>query len=221
MAKLKNAKQTGGNVDLAITPSNLFNFFSFMTPFLLVFFLVMISIFNMEIKGFIYLAGLLIASLINILCMNIIKSPASSDRNPLCGVLNFPFSSQGDAGERYDSPSLNSVILCFTMAYLLLPMIFNNQMNFMVIIVLISLFVIDTISQLANKCTNGPGTLLGAMLGFVLGAGWYTLLYHSGNRKLLYFEEFQSNNVICSKPRKQQFKCKVFKNGELVDSTVA
>lgn len=214
-------KQKGGAVDLAITPSNIFNFFSFMTPFLLVFFLVMISIFNMEIKGFIYLAGLLMASIINIMCMNIIKNPASNDRNPLCGVLNIPFATQSGAGERYNSPSLNSVVLCFTMAYLLLPMIFNNQMNFMVVIALISLFVIDSISQLTNKCTDAAGTLLGSMLGFVLGAGWYTLLYHSGNKKLLYFEEFQSNKVMCSRPRKQQFKCKVYKNGELVDSTVA
>ena len=221
MKKKDYRKQTGGSVDLAITPSNIFNFFSFMTPFLLVFFLVMISIFNMEIKGFIYLAGLLMASIINIGCMNIIKSPAVDNHNPLCGVLNFPFFGQSGSGERYNSPSLNSVVLCFTIAYLLLPMIFNNQMNFMVIITLVSLFIIDTICQIFNKCTDTAGTLLGSMLGFILGAGWYTLLYHSGNKKLLYFEEFQSNKVMCSRPRKQQFKCKVYKNGELVDSTVA
>jgi hypothetical protein len=192
----KKSYQKGGNVDLAITPSNLFNFFSFMTPFLLVFFLIMISIFNMEIKGFIYLAGLLMASIINIICMNIIKNPAIDNRNPLCGVLNIPFASQGAAGERYNSPSLNSLIISFTMAYLLLPMIFNNQINFIVLIVLISLFIIDTISQLTNRCTDTPGALLGGILGFVLGSAWYTLLYHSGNKKLLYFEEFQSNKVI-------------------------
>ena len=214
-------KQKGGTPGITLSPSNLFNFFSFMTPFLLVFFLVMISIFNMDIKGFIYLGGILMASIINVFFMNIIKNPADPNRNPLCGVLNIPFSSTNVAGERYDSPSMNSLILCFTFAYLLLPMIFNKQINYMVIVTLISLFIIDTFSQLSNKCTNPSGTLLGSLVGFVLGAIYYTLIYHSGNKGLLYFEEFQSNNVICKRPRKQQFKCRVFKNGELVDSTVA
>ena len=211
-------KHKGGNSGITPTPSNLFNFFSFMTPFLLVFFLVMISIFNMDIQGFIYLGGILMASIINIFFMNIIKNPANPDRNPLCGVLNFPFFG---TTERYDSPSLNSLILCFTFAYLILPMIFNRQTNYIVIITLISLFIIDSFSQVTNKCTNASGTILGSLVGFVLGAIYYTIIYHSGNKNLLYFEEFQSNNVICKRPRKQQFKCRVFKNGELVSSTVA
>ena len=192
-----------------------------MTPFLLVFFLVMISIFNMDIKGFIYLGGLLMASIINIFLMNIIKNPANPNRNPLCGVLSFPFSSSNGASERYNSPSLNSLILCFTFAYLLLPMIFNRQINYIIIVTFISLFVIDTFSQLANNCTDSSGTILGSLVGFILGAIYYTIIYHSGNKSLLFFEEFQSNNVICKRPRKQQFKCRVFKNGELVSSTIA
>lgn len=214
-------KQRGGAPEITLSPTNMFNFFSFMTPFLLVFFLVMISIFNMDIKGIIYLGGILIASIINIFFMNIIKSPIDSNRNPLCGELNIPFVVSSGASERYDSPSINSVILCFTMSYLLLPMIFNKQINYVVIITLVSLFIIDSFSQISNKCSNPAGTLLGSLVGFVLGSIYYTLIYHSGYKNLLYFEEFQSNNVLCKRPRKQQFKCRVYKNGELVDSTVA
>ena len=94
-------------------------------------------------------------------------------------------------------------------------------MNYVVVISLISLFIIDTVSQLSNYCTNAAGTILGALVGFILGSMYYTLIYQTGNKGLLYFEEFQSNNVICKRPRRQQFKCRVFKNGELVSSTVA
>ena len=45
---------------------------------------------------------------------------------------------------------------------------------------------------------------LGSLVGFVLGAIYYTLIYHSGNKGLLYFEEFQSNNVLCKRPRKNR-----------------
>ena len=214
-------KQRGGNGEIQLTPTNIFNFLSFMTPFLLVFFLVMVSVFNMDIKGIIYLGGLLMTSIINIFFMNIIKSDSINNRNPLCGKLNIPFMIGSSADDRYDTPSINAVILSFTMAYLLLPMIFNKQINYVIIITLVSLFIIDTFSQTSNNCTKPTGTMLGSLLGFILGSIYYTVLYHSGNKKLLYFEEFQSNNILCKRPRKQQFKCRVFKNGELVDSTVA
>lgn len=213
-------KQIGGDSEISLTPSNLFNFFSFMTPFLLVFFLVMISVFNLDVKGFIYLGGILMASIINIFLMNIIKDPIQSDRNPLCGILTLPFSISNTANERYDNPSLNAVIICFTISYLLLPMMFNKQMNYAVVVVLFALFIIDVFSQTSNKCTKYAGSILGALVGFVLGAIYYTLIYHSGYKTLLYFEEFQSNNVICKRPKKQQFKCKVWRNGELVNSNV-
>jgi hypothetical protein len=211
-------KQKGGSNEITLSLSNLFNFFSFLTPFLIVFFLVMISIFNMDIKGFIYLGGILMVSIINKLLMNIIKSPEIENKNPLCGVLSLPFSSTSD---RYNSPSQNSVIICFTFAYLLLPMIFNNQVNYAVIISFISIFIIDSFSQLSNSCTNGAGVILGGLVGIIFGSIFYTLIFHSGYKNLLFFQEFQSNNVICKRPKKQQFKCKVYKNGELVDSTVA
>lgn len=211
-------KQKGGIDSITLSLSNLFNFFSFLTPFLTVFFLVMVSIFNMDLKGFIYLGGILMVSIINELLMNIVKSPVNDNRNPLCGALSIPFST---ANSRYNSPSLNSVIISFTFAYLFLPMIFNNQLNYAVVVAFTSIFIIDTFSQISNKCTNGAGVILGGLVGIIFGSIFYTLIFYSGYKNLLFFQEFQSNNIICKRPKKQQFKCKVYKNGELVDSTVA
>jgi hypothetical protein len=46
-------------------------------------------------------------------------------------------------------------------------------------------------------------------------------LFHvSGYDSLLYFDELESNNVTCSRPSKQTFKCSVYKNGELISSNV-
>ena len=53
--------------------SNIMQFFAAISPILLVFFLVMISIFNSDIKGMVYLGGILIASLINLLILNSLK----------------------------------------------------------------------------------------------------------------------------------------------------
>ena len=138
----------------------------------------MSSIFNQDIKGFIYLAGVLIATIINILLMNIIRHEASPSRSPICDVVDFNIFAVGGT---FDNPNLSSAFISFTMAYLLLPMIYNNQMNYVVLIFLISLFIINAFTKITNKCTDMAGISTGSLVGFILGAFWYSLLTVSGN----------------------------------------
>ena len=63
-------------------------------------------------------------------------------------------------------------------------------------------------------------SILGALVGFILGTLWYTLFHTSGYDSLLYFDELRSNKVVCSRPAKQSFKCSVYKNGQLVSSNI-
>ena len=50
---------------MEITLPNIFYFISSISPLLLSFFLVMASIFNQNLKGIVYLAGILLATVIN------------------------------------------------------------------------------------------------------------------------------------------------------------
>lgn len=196
-------------IDLTIT--NLFQFISALTPLLLIFFMVMISIFNQDLKGLVYLAGILIVSVINIFLLNIIKSKRDETSSSSCNIFNLPFNMT-----QYNVPSLNSVLISFTIAYLLLPMISSNQMNYVVIAALFSIFIIDGISKIMNKCTTSAGVIFGLLTGFLTGSLWYTLFHSTGYNSLLYFDEVISNKVYCSRPKKQTFKCAVYKNGELI-----
>ena len=56
----------------------------------------------------------------------------------------------------------------------------------------------------------------GIVIGAGMGIGWCMLFYMTGHADLLYFNDLISNNVICSRPQKQTFKCSIYKNGELV-----
>ena len=94
-------------------------------------------------------------------------------------------------------------------------------MNYGVITGLLLLFSADTISKISNNCSTISGVVLGALLGFVLGSIWYTILHAAGADSLLYFNEMDSNAVRCEQPSKQTFKCSVYKNGELVSSNIA
>jgi len=202
---------------LAVEPrlSNLLKLFSLLSPLLLVFFMVMLSLFNQDIKGLVYLAGVLLACVVNVIVAGTIKSTPDPNASVVCGVFNLPGASQ------YNSPATSSVMLAFTIAYLLLPMRFNNEMNYIVLIALLCLFGLDAYTKVDSLCTPASGTVLGGLLGFMLGGLWFALFHMSGFDSLLYFETYSSNRVFCEKPSKQTFKCRVFKNGQLISSNLA
>lgn len=194
-----------------LTLTNLFQFISAILPLLLTFFMVMISIFNQDLKGMVYLAGILITSVLNIFLLNIIKSKKDENSAASCNLFNLPFNLSN-----YNVPALNSVLISFTIAYLILPMRASNQMNYVLIAALLSIFAIDGISKIMNKCTTIVGVIIGLLTGFLFGSLWYTLFHSTGYNSLLYFDQAVSNKVYCSRPKKQSFKCAVYKNGELI-----
>lgn len=204
---------------------NIFVLLSFLTPLILVFLFIFITIINQNIKGFVYLAGSLIASFINILLQHLVKTEKkfesikkvdgeellTSKEEGLCSIFDI----FGSVSE-YNEPASSSVFVAFTFAYLLLPMVSNNQLNYGLIIILLSIFVIDGGTKINYGCNETRSVVLGGLTGFILGTIWYTLLHMSGNDNLLYFDELNSNNILCSKPSKQKFKCSVYKNGQLI-----
>ena len=199
---------------IELTLSNIFQFFSFLAPTLLVFFLFLSSLFNQNIKGLIYIAGILISLLLNVLFMNLIGSKKLDDESFSCSVFDFP------GINSYNSPYPSTLILAFTLSYLILPMKYNKQMNYAVLIFLLCLLGFDVITKTQNKCTTSSGAILGALVGFLMGMLWYTIFHSTGYDSLLYFDELRSDNVQCSIPSKQTFKCSVYKNGEIISSNV-
>lgn len=200
---------------LKLTIPNILKFFALLSPFLMIFLLVMLSIFNGDIKAIVYLSGLLISSILNIFLMNYIKSPVDKDESFMCNIIDIPYLTQ------YNSPSLSSLFISFTLSYLLLPMLNNNQLNYPVLITLLFILGSDTLNKLLNKCTTIIGSVYGIIIGSLLGILWYILWYSTGNEDLLYFGKYTSNNIQCSKPSKQMFKCSVYKNGQIISSEIA
>ena len=92
-----------------LTLTNLFQFISAILPLLLTFFMVMISIFNQDLKGMVYLAGILITSVLNIFLLNIIKSKKDENSAASCNLFNLPFNLSN-----YNVPALNSVLISFS-----------------------------------------------------------------------------------------------------------
>ena len=191
--------------------SNIFQLFSTLSPILLGFFLVMISLFNQDIKGLVYLGGVLIASLVNLLLMNTIKNKTSPNMSPNCNLIEFPFNLN-----EYNSPAFNNMFISFTFFYLYMPMKYISEINYPILISIISIFSIDTITKLKNSCIDLSGALLGTLFGTIMGIVWFIIFYSTDNKDLLFFNSEPSNNVVCSRPKEQTFKCSVYKNGEII-----
>lgn len=182
-----------------------------LSPTLLGFFMVMLSVLNQDAKGIVYLAGLTLALLINIPFQKLIGSPVNQTIRTCNLFGNGLLDSQG-------SPSTSSLVIAFTFAYLFLPMQFNNQMNYAVVTVLLLMFTLDAAVRIEVGCIPASGAALGAVIGAGLGALWYSIIQGAGGENMLYYNEVSSNSVKCSRPSKQTFRCKVYKKGSLTDA---
>ncbi len=197
-------------------------FFSAVSPFLLVFLLFMISVLNQDIKGFIYFICIIFISFLSLflrdskLGHNLID-PA--DGNPdaaskYCNVINFPFNADGN---EY-IPYFNTIIISFTLFYCLMPMIMTEIYNVPIIMFITFLLLSDIFIKVFKlKCTNlFPGVTLGLILGTVLGIAISMMLWSANMKSLLFFTNLpDGNREICSMPSTQTFQCDVYKNGQL------
>ena len=183
-------------------------------PFFIVSFLFTASIFNLRINGLIYLFGILI---LFALCWVIATLPLGHTQ-----IANAPATCNfiSSLGYNYPSPNFQAAINSFTFVYLIIPMIMKSVLfNPLVVISLFILSVINSLYLFLIKCTNLEGLVMGTLIGALFGFLWFSIMYNS-NKNLVFYNELVSNNAICSMPSKQTFKCNVYKNGEIISSSV-
>jgi len=173
------------------------------SPIVVAGFLLMTSIFNQDIKGFVWLGVLFVGLLIVRLLQPLIGKKAD------CSSLPWM---------PYTSPSGSSFLIMFTVAYMLAPMQASGDYNVYAILGFLLLFAVDTVVKVRKRCITMMGVFAGTLLGVVYGFLAYSLIKGAGGQSLLYYGTGASNNVYCSKPKQQTFKCNVYKNGELIST---
>jgi hypothetical protein len=194
--------------------TNLFQYISFTAPILVIFFITLFSIMqnNLE-KGLIFNMGIVILSTIVYILKNVVKNKQNPNASPFCNVIPGPFTvASGDVV--YDAPSMSTSILSFSSTYLIYPMINNNQHNYTLLVFLIGITSINAVVEYNQQCSDIMGIVFGILLGIIFAIVYYNLLYMSKKGNLVYFSDPISNNVQCSKPTKQNFKCEVYKDGK-------
>lgn len=191
----------------AMNPRSLISSLSviaFLSPYILISFFLLLSIFNSNAKGIMYFMGVVIlAPIIAVLSRFYLPTTEIKACNFFGDFLN-------------DIPSFSTSLYSYTFFYLAMAMINSNIMNMALVILLLLMGAADAAIRLNYECTNIKGIIFGIILGGIIGTGWYLVMSQT-SPKLLYFEEYVSNKVACSVPRKQAFKCRLFKDGVEID----
>jgi len=203
-----------------MTLTNLFQYISFTAPILVIFFITLFSIMqnNLE-KGLIFNMGIVILSTIVYILKNVIRNKQSVYASPFCNIMPGPFTVSSD-DNIFDAPSMSTSILSFSSTYLIYPMLNNNQHNYTLLVFLIGITSINAVVEYNQNCSDIMGIVFGLLLGIIFAIVYYNILYMSKKSNLVYFSDPISNNVQCSKPTKQNFKCEVYKDGKPYNGTI-
>lgn len=184
-----------------------------LSPLFITSFLIVASILNQNVKGLVYLGGILIVAILTVGFKRIFKlRPPAGYVADSCQVFNLP-----ELVTEFSAPDFNSMFLSFTTMYLVMPMAHHAAPLNALMIIMLSIFVIGNgITRVTQGCNNILDVVIGNILGAGLGVGYFYAFWATNNRKLLFTDDVASNNVTCNRPSKQTFKCAVYKNGQLI-----
>lgn len=187
---------------------NVLQMFSYFMPMFIVFFMILSSIVNQEIqKSMMWLGGASILTTVVLLLQNLAFN--SQEYTNTCKAFDLGYNN-------FNFPSPSAAFIMYTIIYLAAPMQDHKDWNVWLLVILLTLFGFDAITKTKFGCVTFKGIIVGSLLGAVFGILWYMTIKSAGGVKLLYYNFVNSNNMYCSKPKEQTFKCSVYKNGQLI-----
>jgi hypothetical protein len=176
-------------------------------PFILVSFFTLSSLLNQDLKGIIYLAGLLIACFLSSVVGNsdvfdVTDTEKANDYSKICNALvlgkDSPFSRL----------PLSMTVFSYTFFYLIFVIAkykLANQ-NIMSIILFIVLIIADWVWNTTFQCNSHERLFAALIIGCGVGLGWGAIIDSTKQVELQYFNGISNKNV-CKVNAKQKFNC--------------
>ena len=199
-----------------LRPANILVLVTFYMPLIFAIIVLSWGVIMQSVKGFIYLLFMLGMSVVREF---ILSYSGHSEQNPLdmhttnniCNTINY---------SKHGNNTFSVFMLSFTTVYLSMPMFINSSVNWFFVGSCIAAIVMDIGVRTKAGCSmSGSGIFTNIIGGTILAMSIVGLMTANGSEKFLFFNEIQSNKTVCSRPTKQQFKCTVYKNGEVLTNT--
>jgi hypothetical protein len=204
----------------SLTQNSIFIFraLSFYAPIIISVSIVVFSMFTATMeKAFVYFVWMFLITFIRIIVFKGLGATnMMQNLKPGCnfGVTNIFYP---------NDITYSIYILTFSMMYFMTPMFIMssqhniNAINFGILSFYVSYITLDLFvkSECISIMTSSvfANIVSGILLGSTISG---LIMYGSEMKKYLFMNEVNNNQEVCSKPSNQQFKCRLFKNGELV-----
>lgn len=206
------------------------NTLSFYSPIILCVSIMVFSMFTVTMeKALVYFLWLFIITFLRIL---VFKGLTSSTTATATTATVMPAICLTGLTEMFipHDVTYSTFILAFTMTYFILPMgLVSAQkgisaMNYGALAFFLGYIVLDLLVKRSYSCIAGifNGLVMGDLLGGIFLGGTIAglAMYGTALKRYLYINEMNSNQEVCSMASKQQFRCNVYKNGELVGGSI-
>lgn len=175
-----------------------------LSPFILVSFFTLSSVLNQDIKGIIYLAGLLIACFCSVIIgKNSVFQYNPNDKPTVCNSFTLT------NGEPFSQLPLSMTIFTYTFGYLLYIIgIYGLAKDNIPTIILFSILIIsDWTWNIFFNCNNHLRLFGAFLVGSIIGISWSAVIASTKQVNLQYFNGI-SNKEVCSLNKNVKFRCK-------------
>jgi hypothetical protein len=190
--------------------------FSFYSGIAITFSILLLSIsMSNPMKGVFYVGWVLISTITRLgILMMTSDGSIISDK---CKKGGLP----GDLS-KYDGGRNSIYTLCFTFFYVCFPMFITNNVNWYLLWLILSCITFDCIIKFTSGCVTSSISIIGEIVsGSMYGLLVSGIMYYLGLSRFLFANNSGSNKEICSMPKKQTFRCSLYKNGEIISSVKA
>ena len=180
-----------------------------LAPFIIVSYFSLASLFNQDMKGLIYLIGLLFACFSTFLIgetgigfSQITPDNSINDTSGVCNLITI-----GKTGSFSKLP-LGLTILSYTFLYLVYIIVSTNLtvFNIPTLVFFPILILADIFWNISNRCYGTIGIFIALLIGGLCGLVWGVIIQRLNDPSLL-FLNVGTNQNICKRPSKQLFKC--------------
>ena len=184
-----------------------------LAPFIIVCYFALSSLFNQDMKGLIYLVGLLFACFVTFLIGHTLPVSYTSGENdtapgvpkivaPVCNLITI-----GNSGSFSRLP-LGLATLSYTFFYLVYVIAKNRlELNNLPTLIFFPILILaDFIWNIMNDCYSSIGVILSLLIGGGMGVAWSAIISNLNQPNLL-FLNVGSSQSVCQRPSKQLFKC--------------
>ena len=186
---------------------NLLYLFFRLAPFIIVSYFALSSLFNQDVKGLIYLVGLLFSCFITFLIGNTVSTAYTSmgpdvTVSPICNLITV-----GKDGS-FSKVPLGISVISYTFIYLVYIIEQNKLINSNIpILVFFPVLIMgDILWNIKNSCYTPTAILISLAVGCLMGAAWAAVITSLKQPRLL-FLNVGSDKTVCHRPSKQLFKC--------------